>query len=982
MSSTRQKMEEKAKELSIVAVISILTIVLATSAGVVQASEWQEPHPNASSGAHYEHVGGMVGEESKVSNASPGRHSKVIYGQNLSAKNIPKQVVLTEKDNGSSVNVCKGQKMIIELASNPSTGYRWEVREIDKGILRLRSIEFGKPETDLFGAPQKQVFQFEVIDKGETIISLVYWRPWEKIPMDTYSVNIKSELTTVSIGVYNDTTKLEESVSGKLTEAEEEYYKNITKLEESGPGELTKAEKEYYKNIKKLEWAGPEGTAPTSYEEWRGKFPTPIPPDEISPIERVDLLHESMSEIGPPHPAFTPLLGEPEKPATTPSISKYLTLLNGDLWDNNPDLRWRIWRWADEIYLQTGRTMEIWKCSPICSKEAIRNWLNDQHFNYGAGGCVIIGDQDVPWYEIPGHYDAWGNWWGAEEFPIDLYYMDLDGTWTDSDSDGKFDSHTGDVGPEIWVGRLTASSITTCGSEADLLINYFDKNHRYRALKAPLVLNDRALAYIDDDWANGNWDIDDAYPCYTLVDDCSVTRENDYRNRIKTGNYELVHVMVHSWSGGHRFKICSGTWEPGYYYSSELCSDDPQPVFYNLFACSNARYVDGNYMGGTYIFTPTAGLVAVGSTKTGSMLYFNDFYSKLGSGWNFGDSYLYWFNQRASGGFAPIEKDWHYGMTLLGDPTLKLSRFVHSIPDWENIGGLTPSCPSICGMRGWTGGYDSVHAMVRGMDDNIYHRLMDPSGSWTSWTAIGGLSSSGPTLHHCEFDNKVHVVVRGMDSGIYHRSVNQDGTGWSAWERLSGLTPSCPAITNFDGKLYLFVRGTDNRIYYRWLDASGWSGWNVLSGLTTSGPSITHAIGSWDKLYLAVRGMDNAIYFRSMDRSGTWSPWQNLGGLTPSCPSLTWHGDYLHLMVRGMDDGIYYRSSYHGGSNWSGWKKLPGRMSSGAGMHSGPGTPPTSNSVELFALVRGTDNNIYFSKIFNTRPACPPPGEEPVKKID
>ena len=35
-------MEEKVKELSIVAVISILTIVLAASVGVVQASEWQE----------------------------------------------------------------------------------------------------------------------------------------------------------------------------------------------------------------------------------------------------------------------------------------------------------------------------------------------------------------------------------------------------------------------------------------------------------------------------------------------------------------------------------------------------------------------------------------------------------------------------------------------------------------------------------------------------------------------------------------------------------------------------------------------------------------------------------------------------------------------------------------------------------------------------------------------------------------------------
>jgi predicted secreted protein len=192
-------MRKKTKGLSIVVVISIAAIVLATSAGVAQASEWQEPHPNASSGAHYEHVGGMVEEGSDVSNASPVRHSKVIYGQNLSAKTIPEQVVLTEEDNGSSVNVYKGQELIIELESNPSTGYRWEIREIDKSIFRLSGIEFGKPETDLLGAPQKQVFRFEVIAKGETIIRLVYWRPWEKIPIYPYSVNVKSELTTVSI---------------------------------------------------------------------------------------------------------------------------------------------------------------------------------------------------------------------------------------------------------------------------------------------------------------------------------------------------------------------------------------------------------------------------------------------------------------------------------------------------------------------------------------------------------------------------------------------------------------------------------------------------------------------------------------------------------------------------------------------------------------------------------------------------------------
>ena len=70
-----KKMKEKTKKVSIVVLISIAAIVLVTSVGVAQASEWQELHPNASSGTHYEHVGGMIEEGSEVANASPDRHS-------------------------------------------------------------------------------------------------------------------------------------------------------------------------------------------------------------------------------------------------------------------------------------------------------------------------------------------------------------------------------------------------------------------------------------------------------------------------------------------------------------------------------------------------------------------------------------------------------------------------------------------------------------------------------------------------------------------------------------------------------------------------------------------------------------------------------------------------------------------------------------------------------------------------------------------
>ena len=225
-------MEEKAKELSIVAVISILTIVLAASVGVVQASEWQETHPNASSGTLYEHehVSGMVGEGSKVSNVSPDRDSKVIYGQNLSAT-IPKQVVLTEQHNGSSISVYKGQELVIELNSNPSTGYRWEVVESNENILRFMGMEFGEPETNLFGAPQKQIIRFEVNDTGICSPKLVYQRPWEQTPEDYYMIRVNSSLPPAPIQHTLEKTKAK--AKGGLTAStnRSEYSARLARLE-------------------------------------------------------------------------------------------------------------------------------------------------------------------------------------------------------------------------------------------------------------------------------------------------------------------------------------------------------------------------------------------------------------------------------------------------------------------------------------------------------------------------------------------------------------------------------------------------------------------------------------------------------------------------------------------------------------------------------------------------------------------------------
>lgn len=279
----------------------------------------------------------------------------------------------------------------------------------------------------------------------------------------------------------------------------------------------------------------------------------------------------------------------------------------------------------------------------------------------GLVGAVLVGKLPVPWFEMDD--DFYGR---RSEFPIDLYYMDLDGDWIDSDTDGMFDLHTdgqGDQAPEIWMGRLTAGPLD--GDEADLLNSYFAKNHEYRIGNLPST--GKALAYVDDDW----WYFNDAnlslaYEDVTVVNDPFMSTADDYRDRL-TQDFEWVHVMAHSWPRGHHFKVPSDS--GGFVTYDEVRDIDASALFYNLFACSNARYIENNYMGGWYIFSAGNGLAAVGSTKTGSMLAFSEFYRPFGQGRTLGDSYKEWFVSRAP--YNLSDRRWYYGMTLLGDPTLR-----------------------------------------------------------------------------------------------------------------------------------------------------------------------------------------------------------------------------------------------------------------------------------------------------------------------
>ena len=134
--------------------------------------------------------------------------------------------------------------------------------------------------------------------------------------------------------------------------------------------------------------------------------------------------------------------------------------------------------------------------SPPAVREQIRSIYNSDPANVKA--LLLFGHIPVP-YSGDIAPDEHGNHRGA--WPADVYYGDVDGTWTDNSvnnvtaersanhnvpGDGKFDQSEPPSEVELMVGRVDLHNMTCYAnkansrSEIDLLRQYLNKNHSFR----------------------------------------------------------------------------------------------------------------------------------------------------------------------------------------------------------------------------------------------------------------------------------------------------------------------------------------------------------------------------------------------------------------------------------------------------------------------------------------------------------------------
>ena len=85
-------------------------------------------------------------------------------------------MILTEEDQGRTVEVEALSLITVRLKENPTTGYRWAV-ETAEG-LEIVGDNFEKMGAGL-GAGGAHIFQFRAAGTGSHRVSLRKWRDWE-----------------------------------------------------------------------------------------------------------------------------------------------------------------------------------------------------------------------------------------------------------------------------------------------------------------------------------------------------------------------------------------------------------------------------------------------------------------------------------------------------------------------------------------------------------------------------------------------------------------------------------------------------------------------------------------------------------------------------------------------------------------------------------------------------------------------------------
>lgn len=105
-----------------------------------------------------------------------------------------KNIVSIEEQSDCPVHLASGQTLILELPSNPTTGFRWQVRSPTSTVLHSLGPEVysSAEQMDMVGSAGKSVWRYKAAAPGTGQLLMVYQQPWapEVTPQAVFDCSI------------------------------------------------------------------------------------------------------------------------------------------------------------------------------------------------------------------------------------------------------------------------------------------------------------------------------------------------------------------------------------------------------------------------------------------------------------------------------------------------------------------------------------------------------------------------------------------------------------------------------------------------------------------------------------------------------------------------------------------------------------------------------------------------------------------------
>ena len=97
---------------------------------------------------------------------------------------------VTKEHNGTTVELHVGDPLQIELAENPTTGYRWQLPLPATPLLELQNDSFEVPTTAC-GAGGLRRWRFLAAQAGTAKIEMEHRRSWEKSAVEKFTLTVE-----------------------------------------------------------------------------------------------------------------------------------------------------------------------------------------------------------------------------------------------------------------------------------------------------------------------------------------------------------------------------------------------------------------------------------------------------------------------------------------------------------------------------------------------------------------------------------------------------------------------------------------------------------------------------------------------------------------------------------------------------------------------------------------------------------------------